>query len=96
MSGPEKAEKHRDILSAQYTNACRLLEQAIAERERIALRGIEVQAENDELRAENQALRQVVEDACRAFGAPGDWGYDTREGDAVLALQRARAGLRAL
>ena len=43
--------------------------------------------------AENAQLRNAVNDACRALGAPGDWGYSTREGKAVLALHQVRAAL---
>lgn len=51
------------------------------------------ESELERLRMENQRLRTAVENACRAFGAPGDWGYDTREGKALFDLHRARAAM---
>lgn len=38
-------------------------------------------------------LVQAIETVRRAFGAPGDHGYETREGKALYALYNARARL---
>jgi len=38
-----------------------------------------------------ETLLRAVDEARRAFGAPGDYGYETREGQALFALYRARA-----
>lgn len=37
------------------------------------------------------ALVKAAEQVYRAFGAPGDWGYNTPKGDALFALCRALA-----
>lgn len=37
------------------------------------------------------ALLEAVDQLKRAFGAPGDYGYGTKEGDALFALYKARA-----
>jgi hypothetical protein len=39
-------------------------------------------------------LFDTAETTKRAFGAPGDYGYGTREGDALFALARAIADSR--
>jgi hypothetical protein len=50
------------------------------------------------LEAKGVALQSLLE-ACAAFrtamGAPGDYGYETREGQALFALYRAVAQARA-
>ena len=39
-------------------------------------------------------LFEAVHEIKRAFGAPGDFGYETREGKALYALYAAAAELR--
>lgn len=38
-----------------------------------------------------QAIKDAVAGIKAAFGAPGDYGYDTKEGKALYALYRAAA-----
>ncbi|WP_438671013.1 hypothetical protein [Pseudogemmobacter sonorensis] len=47
----------------------------------------------DPVQSELHELLDAVEKVWRAFGAPGDHGYGTREGDAVFALYSARSKL---
>lgn len=47
----------------------------------------------DDLRAENELLREAIVAACKGLGAPGEYGYSSREGKAVLALHQARVAL---
>jgi len=37
-----------------------------------------------------ERLLEAIEQVHQAFGAPGDWGYGTPKGDALMALYRAR------
>ncbi|MCP4561973.1 MAG: hypothetical protein GY873_08560 [Bosea sp.] len=39
------------------------------------------------------SLRQAIDAVRRAFGAPGDHGYDTAEGKALFELYKQRAAL---
>lgn len=47
----------------------------------------------DRVQSELHELLNAVEKVWRAFGAPGDHGYGTREGDALFALYSARSNL---
>lgn len=42
------------------------------------------------------AVLEAIEQVRRAFGAPGDHGYGTREGQALYKLYMARPGLHDL
>lgn len=42
---------------------------------------------------ELQALIAAVDQVKQAFGAPGDHGYETKEGRALFALYKARAAM---
>lgn len=37
-----------------------------------------------------ERLLEATEQVHKAFGAPGDWGYGTPKGDALMALYQAR------
>ncbi|MED5549033.1 MAG: hypothetical protein VX529_06695 [Pseudomonadota bacterium] len=40
-----------------------------------------------------EAADNAMGDIGKVFGAPGDYGYGTKEGDALFALSKARAAL---
>lgn len=39
------------------------------------------------------AVRDAIDAAHRAFGAPGDYGYGTPQGDALFELYKQRAAV---
>jgi len=50
----------------------------------------------EQLTAAIAEIMQAVDQVHKAFGAPGDYGYDTTEGKALIRLYRAQVVLAAL
>lgn len=46
--------------------------------------------------ADLETLLAAADQVRRAFGAPGDWGYEKKEGQALFALYKARASFPAV
>lgn len=64
----------------------------------VDIREIAKQAEPDDASELLRVLARLLEgrDVYSAFGAPGDWGYGTRVGDALSVLYRAELPLARL
>lgn len=66
----------------------------LAENRDLAVRAQAMDVENQSLRAIIASCADAIDKTHRALGAPGDYGYGTKEGDALFALYQLRPILR--
>lgn len=70
------------------------LQKLLAENRDLAVRAQALEADNQNLRGIIARCSDAIDCAHGAFGPPGDYGYETREGKALFALYRLRPELR--